>query len=148
MPINVNSSFKVQAPAPIDTRLTLTMAQMLTTDDSLMPSVYFALCKDDNAFYLYSKNNTYEENKAGKFRYMFDQGGPAGGGVSEERVLELISENAASKEDMETAQEQLAAILADAPADCDTFKEVSDKFELTPNTAITSEEISDIITGG
>ena len=147
MPINVNSSFKVQAPAPIDTRLTLTKAQMLTTNDNLMPSVYFALCTDDNAFYLYSKANTVDEY-TGKFRYMFDQGGPAGGGVSEKRVLELISENAASKEDMETAQEQLAAILADAPADCDTFKEVSDKFELTPNTAITSEEISDIITGG
>lgn len=147
MPINVNSNFKVQAPAPIDTRLTLTKAQMLTTNDNLMPSVYFALCIDDNAFYLYSKANTVNEY-TGKFRYMFDQGGPAGGGVSEERVLELISENAASKEDMETAQEQLAAILADAPADCDTFKEVSEKFELTPNTAITSEEISDIITGG
>ena len=121
MPINVNSSFKVQAPAPIDTRLTLTKAQMLTTNDNLMPSVYFALCIDDNAFYLYSKANTIDEY-TGKFRYMFDQGGPAGGGVSEERVLELISEN--------------------------TFKEVSEKFELTPNTAITSEEISDIITGG
>lgn len=147
MSIKVNSSFLVQAPAPIDTRLTLTKAQMLTTNDNLMPSVYFALCIDDNAFYLYSKANTVDEH-TGKFRYMFDQGGPAGGGVSEERVLELISENAASKEDMETAQEQLAAILADAPADCDTFKEVSEKFELTPNTAITSEEISDIITGG
>ena len=151
MPINIPSAFNLGAAVPIDTRLVLTKAQMKAMNDNTMPSVYFALCSDDNAFYLYSKNNTVDAN-LGKFRYMFDQTGPSGGGgVTEQRVLELISENAASQEDMQTALGQLNEITSQlnnitegAPADCDTFAEVAAKFDNTPDTAITDGEIGDI----
>lgn len=157
MPINIPSAFNVGASVPIDTRLVLTKAQMKAMNDNVMPSVYFALCGDDNAFYLYSKNNTVDDT-TGRFRYMFDQAGPAGGGVSEERVLELIAQNAASEEDMQAALDQLDdittelgsvkdsvdAITAGAPEDCDTFAEVAAKFNNTPDTTITDDEIGDI----
>jgi hypothetical protein len=142
MPIRLPSNFEIGAKIPIDTRLVLTKSQMLSMNDNTMPSVYFALCNEDNAFYLYSKNNTIDKT-TGKFRYMFDQEGP-NSGITEERVLELISENAASEEDMQAAQEQLNAILDGAPADCDTFAEVAAKFNSTPDTAISNGEIEDI----
>lgn len=144
MAIKVNSGFKVGAPVPIDTRIVLSWKEMENINERIMPAVYFALCSDDNSFYLYSPTNT-ENAKTGKFKFMFGNSSEL---IDRARCIELIQQYAASKEDMVTAQGQLAAILANAPADCATFKEVSDKFELTPNTAITSEEISDIITGG
>jgi hypothetical protein len=155
MPINIPSAFNVGASVPIDTRLVLTKAQMKATNDNVMPSVYFTLCSDDNAFYLYSKNNTIDDT-TGKFRYMFDQEGPSA--AQDEHIEELIAENAASKEDMQEALNQLAEITtslngvkttvdnitAGAPEDCDTFAEVAAKFDNTPDTTITDDEISNI----
>lgn len=148
MPIKLPVNFEIGAAVPIDTRLVFqTKAQMKTVNDNIMPSVYLALCEETNAFYLYSKGNERDDN-IGRFRYMFDQSGPTGGGVSEERVLELIEQNAASAEDMELAKEQLNAILDGAPEDCDTFAEVADKLANTPSQAISDDEINNIVTGG
>jgi len=155
MPINIPSEFNLGASKPIETRLLLTKAQMKAMNDNVMPSVYFTLCSDDNAFYLYSKNNTVDDT-TGKFRYMFDQEGPSA--AQDEHIEELIAENAASKEDLQAALDQLDdittelnsvkdsvdAITAGAPADCDTFAEVAAKFNNTPDTTITDDEIGDI----
>ena len=39
---------------------------MLDINDTYQPDVYFALCKDDGQFYLYSKGNESNE-ETGKF---------------------------------------------------------------------------------
>ena len=136
MPIRINTGFEVGAPLPLDSRFELSKAEMLAVNDNVMPALYFALCTDDNAFYLYAKTNTVDQH-TGKFRYMFDQDGP----TDESEVISLISQYAASPSDMQTVQNQITAILADAPSDCNTFKEVSDILSLTPTESITDEEI-------
>lgn len=56
MAIPVNTGFNVGAPISIDQRLVLTKSEMLNIDDNIMPDYYFAVCKDDGAFYIYDKN--------------------------------------------------------------------------------------------
>lgn len=65
--INLPQGFKVGAAEAIDSRLTLSKAEMLAIKDNLMPTVYLAVCKDDNAIYIYNKNNS-ADSKTGKFR--------------------------------------------------------------------------------
>ena len=142
MAIKVNSGFEVGAPVPIDTRIVLSWNEMKNINERLMPSVYFALCSNDNSFYLYSPNNPVDE-KTGKFKFMFDNSSEL---IDEARCIELIQQNAASKHDMEVAQQQLADILADAWTEYDTFKEVGDKLKEI-GTPITSEDINNIVSG-
>ena len=65
--ISLPQGFKVGAAEAVDSRLTLSKAEMLATKDSLMPTVYLAVCKDDNAIYIYSKDNSIDP-ETGKFR--------------------------------------------------------------------------------
>ena len=58
MSIQVNDGFFVGSPVPIDTRLTLSLSQMLNMNDNLMPDVYMTVCTDDKMLYLYNKSAT------------------------------------------------------------------------------------------
>lgn len=74
--ISLPQGFKVGAAEAVDSRLTLSKAEMLATKDSLMPTVYLAVCKDDNAIYIYSKDNSIDP-ETGKFR-MYENGSGSG----------------------------------------------------------------------
>ena len=74
--INLPQGFKVGAAEAVDSRLTLSKTEMLTIKDSLMPAVYLAVCKDDNAIQIYNKDNSVNP-ETGKFRVY------AGGSSSE-----------------------------------------------------------------
>lgn len=76
--INVSQAFHRTSANPIDETLALTKAQMLATNDNLMPSKYMTVCQDDGAIYLYDKSNT-PDVATGKFR-KFEGGG--GGGTA------------------------------------------------------------------
>ena len=65
--INLPQGFKVGSAEAVDSRLTLSKAEMLAIKDSLMPTVYLAVCKDDNDIYIYNKNNSVNP-ETGKFR--------------------------------------------------------------------------------
>lgn len=67
MAININSNFKVGSPEPLDTRTVLTKAEMISINESAMPSVYYAVCSEDGALYLYNKSNE-KTAETGKFR--------------------------------------------------------------------------------
>ena len=69
--INLPQGFKVGAAEAVDSRLTLSKAEMLAIKDSLMPTV----CKDDNAIYIYNKDNSVDP-ETGRFRvYMSGSSG-------------------------------------------------------------------------
>jgi hypothetical protein len=70
-PQQVTKPFLIQAGAPVDTRLVLTKYEMRNTVDTYQPEVYFALCKDDGHFYLYSKTAEISE-ETGKFTLITD----------------------------------------------------------------------------
>lgn len=72
--ISLPQGFKVGAAEAVDSRLTLSKAEMLATKDSLMPTVYLAVCKDDNAIYIYSKDNSIDP-ETGKFRVYENRSG-------------------------------------------------------------------------
>lgn len=74
--ISLPQGFKVGAAEAVDSRLTLSKAEMLATKDSLMPTVYLAVCKDDNAIYIYSKDNSIDP-ETGKFR-VYENGSGSG----------------------------------------------------------------------
>ena len=65
--INLPQGFKVGATEAVDSRLTLSKAEMLAVKDSLMPTVYLTVCKDDHAIYIYNKDNSVDP-ETGKFR--------------------------------------------------------------------------------
>lgn len=65
--ISLPQGFKVGTAEAIDSRLVLSKNEMLTVKDSLMPQIYFALCKDDNLIYIYNKANEVDL-ETGKFR--------------------------------------------------------------------------------
>ena len=65
--ISLPQGFKVGAAEAVDSRLTLSKTEMLTIKDSLMPTVYFAVCKDNHAIYIYNKDNAVDP-EIGKFR--------------------------------------------------------------------------------
>lgn len=73
MAININSNFKVGSPEPLDTRMVLTMEQMLSMDDAVMPDKYLAVGQEDGQLYIYNKDNE-KDAKTGKFR-IFESGG-------------------------------------------------------------------------
>ena len=78
MAINVSQPFHRTSGNPVDETLALTKAQMLATDDNLMPSKYMTVCQDDGKLYLYDKSNTADPT-TGKFR-AFEGGGSGGDG--------------------------------------------------------------------
>lgn len=65
--ISLPQGFKVGAAEAIDSRLILSKAEMLAIKDDLMPTVYLAVCKDDNSIYIYNKDNSVDP-ETGKFR--------------------------------------------------------------------------------
>lgn len=65
--ISLPQGFKVGTAEAIDSRLVLSKNEMLAVKDSLMPQIYFAVCKDDNSIYIYNKANTIDP-ETGKFR--------------------------------------------------------------------------------
>ena len=65
--IKINAPFELGAAVPVDTRLTLSKAEMLTVNDNVWPSKYLTVCSDDGAIYLYDKTNTVDPT-TGKFR--------------------------------------------------------------------------------
>ena len=74
--ISLPQGFKIGATEAVDSRLTLSKAEMLATKDDLMPTVYLAVCKDDNAIYIYSKDNLIDP-ETGKFR-VYENGSGSG----------------------------------------------------------------------
>lgn len=69
MGIKINAPFELGAAVPVDTRLTLSKAEMLTVNDNVWPSKYLTVCSDDGAIYLYDKTNTMDA-ETGKFRIL------------------------------------------------------------------------------
>ena len=67
MAIQLPQGFKIGSVEPIDSRIVLTKAEMLSMKDNIMPEKYFAICKDDDKVYLYSKSNSVD-SVTGKFR--------------------------------------------------------------------------------
>ena len=65
--IKINAPFELGAAVPVDTRLTLSKAEMLTVNDNVWPSKYLTVCSDDGAIYLYDKTNEMDV-ETGKFR--------------------------------------------------------------------------------
>lgn len=74
MAIKVNAGFAVGAGVPIDERLVLTKAEMLAINESTMPDVYMACCKDDGKIYVFNKVNT-QNTDTGKFEELKTGGG-------------------------------------------------------------------------
>lgn len=66
MAINLGTAFFRTTAEPIDESLTLTKAQMLVVNDSLMPNKYLTVCQDDGKVYTYDKNAT-PNSETGKF---------------------------------------------------------------------------------
>ena len=74
--ISLPQGFKVGAAEAVDSRLTLSKTEMLTIKDSLMPAVYLAVCKADQAIYIYNKDNSVDP-ETGKFR-VYENGSGSG----------------------------------------------------------------------
>ena len=94
MAINLSQAFHRTSGNPIDESMALTKAEMLTTNDNLMPSFYFTVCQDDGKFYLYDKTNTVDPT-TGKFR-VFEGGGgsyTAGDGINIDQNNEISTDN-------------------------------------------------------
>lgn len=77
MSIKVSQTFERTSAQPIDASLTLTKAQMVATNDNLMPDYYFTICQDDGKIYLYDKSATASPT-TGKFTE-FSGGSGTGG---------------------------------------------------------------------
>lgn len=69
MGIKINAPFELGAAVPVDTRLTLSKAEMLTVNDNVWPDKYLTVCSDDGAIYLYDKSNEMDV-ETGKFRIL------------------------------------------------------------------------------
>lgn len=67
MAINVSQAFHRTSANPVDESLALTKAQMVATNDNLMPSKYLTVCQDDGKIYLYDKTNESDVT-TGRFR--------------------------------------------------------------------------------
>ena len=67
--IKINAPFELGAAVPVDTRLTLSKAEMLTVNDNVWPDKYLTVCSDDGAIYLYDKTNEMDV-ETGKFRIL------------------------------------------------------------------------------
>lgn len=69
--ISILSSLSIGNADPVDRRLVLSKAEMLAMNPMKMPrsdkTKYFALCSDDNQFYIYDKDAT-QDSVTGKFR--------------------------------------------------------------------------------
>lgn len=86
--ISLPQGLRVGAPEAVDSRLALTKAEMKTMKDSLMPQVYFTICKDDSNIYVYNKANELDE-EVGKFR-LYSAGSGSSDDSSEPIDIEKI----------------------------------------------------------
>ena len=89
--ISLPQGFKVGAAEAIDSRLILSKAEMLAIKDSLMPAVYLTICKDDNAIYIYSKDNSIDPG-TGKFR-VYENGSSSGVPSSSNLIWGILGDN-------------------------------------------------------
>lgn len=69
MAMKLTSGLVIKAKEPVDDRLVLTKAQMLSMKKSGMPEVYFALCSEDGQMYSYDKSNE-PSDETGYFKKM------------------------------------------------------------------------------
>lgn len=67
MAIKLPQGLNITSSEPVDIRIVLTKAEMVSIVDARMPQVYLAICKDDGKLYLYNKNNEVDKD-TGKFR--------------------------------------------------------------------------------
>lgn len=65
--IDIASNFSLGAALPIDDKLNLSKAQMLTINENIWPDKYFTICTDDGKLYLYNKANPVNP-ETGRFR--------------------------------------------------------------------------------
>ena len=79
MAINVSQAFHRTSANPVDDTMTLSLAEMLTVNDNLMPAKYFTVCQDDGYIYLYDKSATPSAT-SGKFKKFEGGGGTSGSG--------------------------------------------------------------------
>lgn len=68
MAIQLPSGFIIGSREPIDSRLVLTKSEMLAMSETIMPDVYFAICKDDGKVYVYDKNSSTQSSETGFFK--------------------------------------------------------------------------------
>jgi len=108
MAIKLPQGFKIGSIEPIDTRLTLTKAEMFSINENTIPNNYLCICKDDGKFYLFNK--TFEKlEEIGKFRLYED-------------IIDMVKAITTTMSDPESAQQ-----LANALFDSDQFKVSTDK---------------------
>ncbi len=88
MALEVGQAFKRVSGQAIDESLTLTKAEMLAVNDSLMPAKYLTVCQDDGKIYVYDKTNAIDL-ATGKFRIY----ATGGGGGSVEMTWDDTSHN-------------------------------------------------------
>ena len=138
--IEINSSFDVGVPLPIDSRMVLTKSEMLTMNDKVMPPIYFCMCKDDGGFYLYTKESE-PNSETGKFKFIFDNTHQQ---LSQEEILSIIDDNVATTEDMTAILNRLSAMVGNVSEEYDSFEEIADtliKLQQTVNLLETKESV-------
>ena len=86
--IQLPQGFKINSREPIDVRFILTKTEMLAINESTMPDIYFAICKDDGKLYIYQKSNEILED-VGKYR-LYGGNADAKVSVSKEQNNRLI----------------------------------------------------------
>ena len=64
--ISVSQPFVREGGFPIDESTLKSKAEMLATNDNVMPAKYFAICSDDGQLYLYDKSATPNQ-ETGKY---------------------------------------------------------------------------------
>ena len=73
--IDINTGFKIGAALAIDERFVFdTYADMEAYPETLIPDVYFSICKVDGNLYIYNVNNTHNPT-TGKWRVVSGSGG-------------------------------------------------------------------------
>lgn len=109
--IQLPQGFKVNAKEPIDVRLILTKAEMLIINDSIMPDMYFAICKDDGKLYVYNKANE-QDDLTGKYRlYGTDTSSTASVSKEEGNIIEQKSDGLFVSENESISDETIKSLF-------------------------------------
>lgn len=90
----VTQPFQRKSPVPIDESLVKTKTQMATTNDDVMPSIYFCICEENGKIYTYNKENTPTPDIG---KYVEYQPTPTSGGdtfveLSNGKIDEILNE--------------------------------------------------------
>ena len=119
----------------------LTLAEMKAVVDKRMPDIFTATCKETGKFYIYNKNNEIDET-LGKWREIGIDGGDyvtktyvdteiakkADITSIPSKVSELTNDSnyQTAEQVNDTVATEIAKVVANAPEDFDTLKEMSD----------------------